>query len=231
MKNKIYTHLFAVGIGVIGSLIFRYYFTFEDPNLVLVVFYFICLILGIVFYFVLFFWEARSTDLASTFKTSQDALVNALKTSENELVSRIEKIIGAHGKNLEDGIEGVKNAGREYNLRAKSYFDLKSALAELIRYHVYTAAIRLLHQSLNAEKAEKFVAKELEILEKIEGGNDVKELTGGRAYAQEQAYNTMLGRLNNGTLKPKTAFFKCKNCGGELNACTACGGELERRFK
>ncbi len=227
MKIKIFfTHLLAVGFGVIGALIFHHYYIRNhegaDANLILVIFYLSCLSLGVII--ALFSITTPSNDLSHEFKTVQDALV--LKINET---------IGAYRENLDtslkEGKEFFLEAGRDYQSHAESYFDRQSAFSGLIKYHVYAAAIRQLHQSHDPEKAEKFVQRELEIIKKIEAGENVYALCGNRAHTEEQAYNTLLGRCKKGQIKPQKSFFRCKDCSYELVVCPNCSGELQRRFK
>jgi len=196
MKIKFFTHLLAVGFGVIGALIFHHYYIRNhegaDANLILVIFYLSCLSLGVII--ALFSITTPSNDLSHEFKTVQDALV--LKINET---------IGAYRENLDtslkEGKEFFLEAGRDYQSHAESYFDRQSAFSGLIKYHVYAAAIRQLHQSHDSEKAEKFVQQELEIIKKIEAGENVYALCGNRAHTEEQAYNTLLGRCKKGQIK------------------------------
>jgi hypothetical protein len=226
MKFKFFTHLLAVGFGVIGALIFHHYYIRNhegaDANLILVIFYLSCLSLGVII--ALFSITTPSNDLSHEFKTVQDALV--LKINET---------IGAYRENLDtslkEGKEFFLEAGRDYQSHAESYFDRQSAFSGLIKYHVYAAAIRQLHQSHDPEKAEKFVQRELEIIKKIEAGENVYALCGNRAHTEEQAYNTLLGRCKKGQIKPQKSFFRCKDCSYELVVCPNCSGELQRRFK
>ena len=159
----------------------------------------------------------------------------ALKTAQAELVASLNTSIGAHTESLKqrlsEGTAGLRTATTTYHVEAQALHLKKSAFVGLVKYHIYAAAIRSLHQTRNAEKAVKFVKKEMEVLEKIEAGEDVFALCGDRAHSQEQALNTLLGRIRNGAIEPKTAFFRCKSCGSELEACPRCSGELERRFK
>lgn len=227
MKIKIFfTHLLAVGFGVIGALIFHHYYIRNhegaDANLILVIFYLSCLSLGVII--ALFSITTPSNDLSHEFKTVQDALV--LKINET---------IGAHRENLDtnlkEGKELLLEAGRAYQSHAESYFNRQSDFSGLIKYHVYAAAIRQLHQSHDPEKVEKFVQRELEIIKKIEAGENVYALCGNRAHTEEQAYNTLLGRCKKGQIKPQKSFFQCKDCGTEFEVCPNCMGELQRRFK
>jgi hypothetical protein len=226
MKIKFFTHLLAVGFGIIGALIFHHYYIRNhegaDANLILVIFYLSCLSLGVII--ALFSITTPSNDLSHEFKTVQDALV--LKINET---------IGAYRENLDtslkEGKEFFLEAGRDYQSHAESYFDRQSAFSGLIKYHVYAAAIRQLHQSHDPEKAEKFVQRELEIIKKIEAGENVYALCGNRAHTEEQAYNTLLGRCKKGQIKPQKSFFRCKDCSYELVVCPNCSGELQRRFK
>jgi hypothetical protein len=226
MKIKFFTHLLAVGFGIIGALIFHHYYIRNhegaDANLILVIFYLSCLSLGVII--ALFSITTPSNDLSHEFKTVQDALV--LKINET---------IGAYRENLDtslkEGKEFFLEAGRDYQSHAESYFDRQSAFSGLIKYHVYAAAIRQLHQSHDPEKAEKFVQRELEIIKKIEAGENVYALCGNRAHTEEQAYNTLLGRCKKGQIKPQKSFFRCKDCSFELVVCPNCSGELQRRFK
>jgi len=160
----------------------------------------------------------------------------ALKTAQDELVASLNTSIGAQAErlsqSLKQGTDYLNNVARQYNERAQSYHSRHSAFVGLVKYHIYAAAIRSLHQTRNAEKAVKFVKKEMEVLEKIEAGEDVFALCGDRAHSQEQALNTLLGRIRNGAIEPKTAFFRCKSCASEFEVCPNCGcGQLERRFK
>ncbi|HQQ88564.1 MAG TPA: zinc ribbon domain-containing protein [Smithellaceae bacterium] len=160
---------------------------------------------------------------------------DALKTAQDSLVEKLNTSIGAQAESirasLKQGTDYLSHVAREYDDRGQNYHSRHSAFIGLVKYHIYAAAIRQLHQTRNAEKAVKFVRKEMEVLEKIETEKDNYELCGGRAHAEEQALNTLLGRVNNGTLTPKTAFLRCKSCGEEFQACPRCSGELERRFK
>lgn len=224
MKNKISGYLLAICMGAVvasGVHFFMRKNDFEEKSILIVlILYTVLLLLSA---FIWYFFE-RDTDQTE-----------ALKTAQGELVAELNKIIGGHGEklkqSLKQGTDSLTYAMRQYNDRAQDYHDRLTALKGLIRYHVYAAAIKSLHQSRDAEKAEKFVFRELNILEKIGAGENVSELAGGRAHVEEQAFNTLLGRVRNGALEPKTAFYKCKNCGGELEACPFCSGELERRFK
>jgi len=159
----------------------------------------------------------------------------ALKTAQDELIKSLNTSIGAQAESLKQslkqGTDYLQTATTAYHVEAQAYHIKKSAFVGLVKYHIYAAAIRQLHQTRNAEKVVKFVRKELEIMEKIETEKDNYELCGGRAHAEKQALDTLLGRIQNGAIEPKTAFFRCKSCASEFEVCPNCGGELERRFK
>ncbi|HQQ88539.1 MAG TPA: hypothetical protein PLA72_11115 [Smithellaceae bacterium] len=204
----------------IGGAVFGYaiaFFVNENSALAILIALFCLMVVLFVFYKI-------DNNQYEALKTAQDSLIDALNTS-----------IGRHSESLKqrlsEGTAGLRTATTAYHQEAQSLHLKKSAFVGLIKYHIFAAAIRSLRQTRNAEKTVKFVRKELEVLEKIEAGEDVFALCGNRAHAEEQALNTLLGRINNGALEPKTAFFRCKSCGAELDACAACGGELERRFK
>lgn len=212
--------LLKIVFGVMGGILGGYFvaYSLHETLALSILILFSILMVGI---FLMFKKEIQQ---AESRETAQDALVEKLNTS-----------IGAQGEslraNLKQGTEYLSSVARQYNERAQNYHSRHSAYVGLIKYHVYAAAIRQLHQTRNAEKSAKFVKKEMAVLDKIEAGEDVFGLCGDRAHTEEHAYNTLLGRVNNGTLTPKTAFLRCKSCASEFEVCPNCGGELERRFK
>mgnify|MGYP001164522390 CR=1 FL=1 len=215
MKNWVKYCFFGVG-GVLLGYLLAFFINEIFSLAILIAFYGL---LGVVF-------------LLYKIETDQSEV---LKNAKDALVAELNKTIGGHGEkikqSLKQGTDSLIYAMRQYNDRAQGYHDRQSAFQGLIKYHIYAAAIRSLHQSQDAEKVVKFVRKELEILEKIEAGQGVYDLCGGRAHAQKQALDTLLSRIQNGALKPKISFFKCKDCSLELEACPRCSGKLERRFK
>jgi DNA-directed RNA polymerase subunit M/transcription elongation factor TFIIS len=215
MENWVKYCFFAIS-GILGGY-FIAFFLHETLALTILIAFFA--LLGVVF--LVFMLNA---DQATNRKSAQDAFITEIKNT-----------ITSHEKNLERGLKKgtdyLTTAGDEYHLRVQNYFERQSSYKGFIRYHIYAAALRKLHQTRNAEKAEIFINTELEILKKIETGQNVLALCREREDAEERAYKTLLGRVQKGTLEPKTAFYKCKNCGAETKTCLNCGGELEHSFK
>jgi hypothetical protein len=225
MKNKISGYLLAVGMGAIfasGVHFFLRKNAFEEQSLLIVLILYTVLLLLSAFIWCFFERDNDQTE--------------ALKSSQAALDAKIHKTLDEHAQSLKQAIKQgsdyLNSAGRGFYELTANYHARRSAYQGLVRYYVYAAATKSLKYNPDAEIAEKFVRKELDILQKIEAGENVYELAGGRAHAQEQAYNTLLGRVVNGTAQAKTtAFYKCKNCGAETETCLNCGGELERKFR
>jgi len=224
MKNKISGYLLTIGMGAViasGVHFFMRKNDFEEMSILIVlILYTVLLLLSA---FIWYFFE-RDNDQTE-----------ALKTTQGALVVEIHKTLGEHAQSLKQalkqGSDYLNSAGRGFNELTANYHARRSAYQGLIRYHVYAAALKALRHNQDAEKAEKFVLNELNIFQKIEAGENVFDLAGNRAHAEEQAFNSYLGLVKNGAVRPKTAFYKCKNCGAETETCLNCGGELERKFR
>jgi len=224
MKNKISGYFLAAGMGSIfasGVHFFSRKNDFEEQSILIVlILYTVLLLLSA---FIWYFFE-RDNDQTEGLKTAQGALV-----------AEIHKTLSEHTKSLKQvfkqGSDYLYSEGRAFNELTANYHARQAAYQGLIRYHVYAAALKALRHNQDAEKAEKFVLNELNIFQKIEAGENVFNLAGHRAHTEEQAFNSYLGLVKNGAVRPKTAFYKCKNCGAETEACLNCGGELERKYK
>jgi len=158
-----------------------------------------------------------------------DALMDHFKSSiDGNLVffrsSLVESLEGA-AKKADHFKSHFDNAFRVADAAKSRAEDTRQALKDLVMYSCYRTAYGRLQKGESTEKVKSYIASQSEELKNVDGDPYSARMRAWKQlYQQKSAFESLLGRVRAGSLKPH-GLMRCNKCTSAVK-CHSCGVDL-----